>query len=59
MPEELIEAAHQYTLHAMDCKVCSNPHRCLCADGVRLLNEFQSALSALQSRQNTKGDYDA
>lgn len=59
MPEQLIEAAHAYALHAITCEKCSNACCDICEEGLRLLHEFHVSLRALQQRQTAKGDFDA
>lgn len=48
---EVVEAAHLYAIHATSCQTCSDPSHEVCAEGLKLLQDFQAALNATLSRR--------
>lgn len=56
MPDEVVDAAHQYAVHSLDCKTCQDCGNDLCPDGLALLERFQSALHGMLAQPKTKYD---
>lgn len=51
MPDEVIDTAHLFALHAQACPICSRPDHELCAEGLRLLKMFHDALNGMLNQR--------
>lgn len=47
MPDEVVETAHVFALHSLQCPTCSDAGKNLCPTGLALLKCFHDALHAM------------